>query len=34
MSSSKRRMPIVVVAAVALFDTDGRVLVAQRPEGK
>ena len=27
-------MPIVVVAAVALFDTDGRVLVAQRPEGK
>ena len=34
MSSSKLRVPTVVVAAVALFDTDGRVLVAQRPEGK
>jgi 8-oxo-dGTP diphosphatase len=26
--------PIVLVAAVALFDVDGRVLIAQRPEGK
>ncbi len=34
MVSSKLSVPTVVVAAVALFDTDGRVLVAQRPEGK
>jgi len=27
-------LPIVLVAAVALVDTDGRVLIAQRPEGK
>jgi len=27
-------LPIVLVAAVALFDADGRVLIAQRPEGK
>jgi len=27
-------LPIVLVAAVALVDTDGRVLLAQRPEGK
>ena len=27
-------VPIILVAAVALFDTDGRVLIAQRPEGK
>lgn len=27
-------MPIVMVAAVALVDVDGRVLLAQRPEGK
>ncbi|MEM7224171.1 MAG: (deoxy)nucleoside triphosphate pyrophosphohydrolase [Pseudomonadota bacterium] len=27
-------MPIVLVAAVALVDIDGRVLIAQRPEGK
>jgi 8-oxo-dGTP diphosphatase len=26
--------PIVLVAAVALIDTDGRVLIARRPEGK
>lgn len=26
--------PVVLVAAVALVDADGRVLVAQRPEGK
>jgi 8-oxo-dGTP diphosphatase len=27
-------LPVVLVAAVALIDTDGRVLIAQRPEGK
>ena len=27
-------LPIVLVAAAALVDTDGRVLIAQRPEGK
>ncbi len=27
-------MKLVLVAAVALVDTDGRVLLAQRPEGK
>ena len=27
-------IPVVLVAAVALFDADGRVLIAQRPEGK
>lgn len=27
-------LPIILVAAVALFDTDGRVLIAQRPPGK
>jgi 8-oxo-dGTP diphosphatase len=26
--------PLVLVAAVVLIDTDGRVLLAQRPEGK
>lgn len=26
--------PIVLVAACALVDTDGRILIAQRPEGK
>ena len=26
--------PLVVVAAVALVDPDGRLLIAQRPEGK
>lgn len=26
--------PIVLVSAVALIDVDGRVLIAQRPEGK
>ena len=26
--------PLVLVAAVALVDADGRVLIAQRPEGK
>ena len=27
-------MKLVLVSAVALFDVDGRVLLAQRPEGK
>ncbi len=27
-------LPVVLVAAVALIDADGRVLLAQRPEGK
>ncbi len=27
-------MKLVLVAAVALIDPDGRVLLAQRPEGK
>ena len=27
-------LPIILVATVALFDKDGRVLIAQRPEGK
>ena len=26
--------PIILVAACALIDTDGRILIAQRPEGK
>ena len=26
--------PIILVAAVALIDIDGRVLIARRPEGK
>ena len=29
-----RERPVVLVAAVALIDPDGRVLIAQRPEGK
>ncbi|NKB56067.1 MAG: 8-oxo-dGTP diphosphatase MutT [Alphaproteobacteria bacterium] len=27
-------MPVVLVVAVALIDADGRILIAQRPEGK
>jgi len=27
-------LPIVLVAAIALIDPDGRILIAQRPEGK
>ena len=30
----KAARPIILVAAVALVDVDGRVLLAQRPEGK
>ena len=32
--ASRRTLPIVTVVACALIDTDGRVLLAQRPEGK
>jgi 8-oxo-dGTP diphosphatase len=32
--SSENNKPIVLVAACALIDTDGRILIAQRPEGK
>lgn len=34
MSDVKPKRPIVLVAAVALVDLEGRVLLAQRPEGK
>ncbi|MCB2129310.1 MAG: (deoxy)nucleoside triphosphate pyrophosphohydrolase [Rhodobacteraceae bacterium] len=27
-------MPVILVSAVALIDSDGRVLLSQRPEGK
>jgi 8-oxo-dGTP diphosphatase len=27
-------LPVILVVAVALVDTDGRVLIAQRPQGK
>ena len=27
-------LPTVLVAAIALIDVDGRVLIAERPEGK
>jgi 8-oxo-dGTP diphosphatase len=32
--SKGRRMKVILVSAVALIDADGRVLLAQRPEGK
>jgi 8-oxo-dGTP diphosphatase len=32
--SNIESLPIVLVVAVALIDVDGRVLIAQRPEGK
>ena len=34
MSDGQRDKPILLVAACALVDADGRVLLAQRPEGK
>jgi 8-oxo-dGTP diphosphatase len=34
MTSVTPRGPLVLVAAVALLDADGRVLLAQRPAGK
>ncbi|MGB0672071.1 MAG: (deoxy)nucleoside triphosphate pyrophosphohydrolase, partial [Rhodospirillales bacterium] len=33
-AKSPRSLPIVLVAAAALVDVDGRVLMQQRPEGK
>ncbi len=33
-SASGPALPLVLVAAVALVDADGRVLLARRPEGK
>src|SRR5437667_4357163 len=33
-TAAEAARPIVLVAAVALIDPDGRVLLAQRPEGK
>ncbi len=34
MSETEKPLPVVLVAAVALVDLDGRVLIARRPEGK
>ena len=34
LDRESRALPVVLVAAVALLDVDGRVLLAQRPEGK
>src|SRR5437763_14141382 len=33
-TAAEAARPIVLVAAVALIDTDGRVLLAERPRGK
>src|ERR671921_2787770 len=33
-STPERGKPVLLVVAVALVDVDGRVLLAQRPEGK
>ncbi|MDG2284156.1 MAG: (deoxy)nucleoside triphosphate pyrophosphohydrolase, partial [Alphaproteobacteria bacterium] len=32
--SDAKSLPIILVVAVGLIDVDGRVLIAQRPEGK
>ena len=34
MSDEQKSLPILLVVAVGLIDVDGRVLIAQRPEGK
>ena len=34
MSNEQNPLPILLVVAVGLIDVDGRVLIAQRPEGK
>ena len=34
MTAPDHKLPIILVVAVALIDVDGRVLIAQRPEGK
>ena len=33
-TEAERKLPLLLVAAVALVDVDGRVLLARRPEGK
>ncbi|HXV24219.1 MAG TPA: NUDIX domain-containing protein, partial [Alphaproteobacteria bacterium] len=33
-TEADRGLPLVLVAAVALIDPDGRVLIARRPEGR
>ncbi|MGE0210399.1 MAG: 8-oxo-dGTP diphosphatase MutT [Parvibaculaceae bacterium] len=33
-TGAERPLPVVLVAACALVDADGRVLIARRPEGK
>ena len=33
-TGAERRLPVVLVVAVALVDADGRVLLAERPAGK
>jgi 8-oxo-dGTP diphosphatase len=34
MAATGADVPVILVVAVALVDTDGRVLLAQRPQGK
>ena len=34
MSDEQKSLPILLVVAAGLIDVDGRVLIAQRPEGK
>ena len=34
MTATGNTLPTILVVAVALVDADGRVLIAQRPEGK
>ena len=34
MPTTEAERPVLLVAAAALVDSDGRVLIAQRPEGK
>jgi 8-oxo-dGTP diphosphatase len=34
MNNPVQALPVILVVAVALIDADGRVLLAQRPEGK
>ncbi len=34
MPTTEAERPVLLVAAVALVDADGRVLIAQRPQGK
>jgi 8-oxo-dGTP diphosphatase len=33
-TGAESQLPLILVAAVALIDTDGRVLLARRPDGK